>query len=298
MAQFSESYFQEEIKSGFKIESMMKRAWAAQIEVLEEIDRICQKYGLIYYADWGTMLGAVRHGGFIPWDDDIDIAMNRTDYMKLIEIGQKELGGKGKILSIYTEETYTQAFMRVVNSDAISFNEDHLTKYHGCPYIVGVDIFPLDRLSTDINQREIHRKLLNMIYMTIEKINAGETAEIDIENIQKICQVKIDYNRNLKNQMLRLLDTVCQLFDKEDGKITEFVNDFGDRSYEFLPEWYDKRVWVPFETIQIPLPAGYDRILTEMYGNYMTPVFHGADHDYPFYKQQEAILYKYMNDLE
>ena len=137
MAEFQESYFQDEIREGFKIDGIMKRAWAAQIEVLEIIDHICRKYGLMYYADWGTLLGTVRHEGFIPWDDDIDIAMKRQDYMRFIEIAKKELPDDCSMLSVYTEDEYAEGFARVVNSRAISFEKEHLKKYHGCPFVVG-----------------------------------------------------------------------------------------------------------------------------------------------------------------
>lgn len=69
----------------------MKRAWAAELEVLSEIDKICKKHNIQYFADWGTLLAAVRHEGFIPWDDDLDITMKREDYHRFMEIAQTEL---------------------------------------------------------------------------------------------------------------------------------------------------------------------------------------------------------------
>lgn len=85
MLQFTEDYFQEEEREGFVVSSMMKRVWAAQLVVLEEIGRVCQKLKIPFWADWGTMLGAVRHHGFIPWDDDMDICMMRKDYMRFLQ---------------------------------------------------------------------------------------------------------------------------------------------------------------------------------------------------------------------
>ena len=63
----------------------MKCCWMAQLNVLENIDRICQKHNIQYQAEWGTLLGTVRHGGFIPWDDDMDISMKRPDYNKFLK---------------------------------------------------------------------------------------------------------------------------------------------------------------------------------------------------------------------
>ena len=81
---FKEEYFLEENRDGFLVSQDMKRAWAAQLEVLEEVKRVCAILDIKFYADWGTLLGAVRHHGFIPWDDDMDIAMLRIDYMRFL----------------------------------------------------------------------------------------------------------------------------------------------------------------------------------------------------------------------
>ena len=69
--EYPQDYFEDEIRDGFYVNGFMKRCWAAQMEVLTDIDRVCEKYGIKWYADCGTLLGAVRHGGFIPWDDDV-----------------------------------------------------------------------------------------------------------------------------------------------------------------------------------------------------------------------------------
>jgi lipopolysaccharide cholinephosphotransferase len=91
MLYLDESFFKEEIRCGFTVPEMMKRVWAVEMEVLGEIHRICMNYGLTYYAFWGTLLGVVRHQGFIPWDDDIDIAMKRKDYQRLMKVLPDEL---------------------------------------------------------------------------------------------------------------------------------------------------------------------------------------------------------------
>ena len=73
MLQFEDSFFEDEVREGFYVPAMIKKAWAAELTVMYEVDRICRKHNIRYFSDWGTMLGAVRHGGFVPWDDDFDI---------------------------------------------------------------------------------------------------------------------------------------------------------------------------------------------------------------------------------
>ena len=89
--EFPQNYFCAEVRDDFEIPAMMKRAWAAELEVLSVIADVCERHHLQYFADYGTLLGAVRHKGFIPWDDDIDICMLREDYMELIRVLPEEL---------------------------------------------------------------------------------------------------------------------------------------------------------------------------------------------------------------
>ena len=126
---------------------MIKRAWATALDVLCKVDRICCKYNIKYYAEWGTLLGAVRHAGFIPWDDDNDIWMKRKDYNRFIETIKKELDSTFCICHYSTLEQWDQYFLRITNGREINTNEEHLKRFHGFPFVAGVDVFPLDYIS-------------------------------------------------------------------------------------------------------------------------------------------------------
>ena len=88
---FPLEYYSDEIREGFFVSETMKRYWAAQLVVLSDIDTICKRHDINWYADSGTMLGAVRHKGYIPWDDDLDIGMFREDYKRFLTYARKEL---------------------------------------------------------------------------------------------------------------------------------------------------------------------------------------------------------------
>lgn len=97
----------------------MKHAWAAELEVLSEVDRICKKYNIQYYADWGTLLATVRHEGFIPWDDDLDIVMKREDYKRFLEVAPKELPEGYSVYNYSNHDDFWLFLARVVGKRRI-----------------------------------------------------------------------------------------------------------------------------------------------------------------------------------
>ena len=151
---FADHFFENEIREGFFVAKEMKCAWAAQMEVLVNIDKFCRKNEIKYFADCGTLLGAVRHKGFIPWDDDIDICMERKDYLKFVAMASQGLPYPMKLLSVYNSD-WEEAFIRVVNNTKVDFSQEHLKIWHGCPWVVGIDIFPLDVLPDIKEEREV-----------------------------------------------------------------------------------------------------------------------------------------------
>ena len=120
MGTSSEDYFREEWREGFFIENKMKRAWAAELEVLEEIDRICKKHKIQYFADSGTFLGAVRHQGFIPWDDDLDIVLLKRDCKRLERILERLDSEEYVYHSMRTDVEYVNTFGKFVSARVAS----------------------------------------------------------------------------------------------------------------------------------------------------------------------------------
>ena len=144
--EFSKDFFKREVKCGFEIPEMMKRAWAAELEVLEVVKNVCEKNNIQYFADWGTLLGAVRHQGFIPWDDDIDICLKREEYNRLIKVLPRDLPEGFVMAGMYAGEERLRraAFVpqiRVMADETkwnlhsynhMPYTSIHLHTYHPC----------------------------------------------------------------------------------------------------------------------------------------------------------------------
>ena len=295
MAEFSKAYFETEIREGFEVQSMMKRAWAGQIEVIEEIRKVCQRHNIKWFADYGTLLGAIRHKGFIPWDDDIDIGMKRDDLQNFIKYGKDELPEGYKILCMDLEPEYDSLIVRVVNSTSISNDAKRMEKYHGCPYVLGIDIFPLDYISRDKDECQFHLEVINIILGAIDAVTSSDITEQELDSylvqVEQLTGVTIDRKVPVKLSLMRLAEKLCSIYGTDDAdEVAGIWRLIWQENFHFPKEWFDDLIEVPFETVTIPVPKEYDRILKIKYGdNYMTPI-KKITHDYPFYKTQEKII--------
>lgn len=296
MIAINEDFFKEEIRCGFTISEMMKRVWAVEMEVLQEIHRICTDYGLTYYAHWGTLLGAIRHKGFIPWDDDIDIALKRKDYQVLMRILSDELPQGYYNSSSYADPTHSQPTASVMNTRQIILDEQTRKRFYGCPYICGIDIVPLDFVPRDKEEAQLQRNLYTVVYSAARNYKTyTENGEIEgyLEQIESLCQTKITRGVNEENQLWLLLDRIAGLFHEDEcDQLTYFpTNICYQPEYYLDKEWFLDTMTVPFEQTEIPVPCGYDAILKRTYGDYMTPSYDaGRAHSYPYYKKQEEYL--------
>ena len=139
-------FLEEEVRCGYTVSRKMKEVWAVELDLLAEFDRVCKKYGIKYIASGGTMLGAVRHKGFIPWDDDIDVMMLRDDYEKLLSCANVEFQHPYYFLTTRPNCDWLRGYSKLCNSDttAILKSQQHM----GYQFNQGIfiDIFPLDNV--------------------------------------------------------------------------------------------------------------------------------------------------------
>ncbi|MCM1542993.1 MAG: LicD family protein [Blautia sp.] len=290
MLDFPAEFFHEEVRSDFRVEEMMKRVWAAQLEVLVVVEQVCAQNGLRYFADWGTLLGAVRHKGFIPWDDDMDICMLRGDYDKFLAAAEKELPDEYRILDLNTNIEWDEVFARIINSDTVSYSEERLGKFHGCPYSVGIDIYPLDELPEDPQLERCHTELFSTVF-SCACLYAKEPSEVMeiLPDLEKLCNIKFDRSKNIRHQLFQLADAIGKEYHNSESPIITHMVNHAKKGLIMRKEWFEKTVYLPYEYFAIPAPSNYDAVLTAQFGDYMTPVRYAADHDYPFYKKQQKI---------
>ena len=296
MLNIPSDYYCGETRCDFFIEEKMKRAWAAQIEVLEEIKRICHKHNIQFFADWGTLLGANRHHGFIPWDDDLDIGMLRNDYNRFLNVADSELSGFYTLKSLYNNPMHDNVKARITTGQFMNFSKEYLEQFHGCPYVVGIDIFPIDYIPKDKNKMKQQLEYINLILTAASSIPDKPPYDDNIielaSKLELMFNVSFNKENNLFHELKKLLDMVSQMYTAADSnEVCSMIDLAGGWDYHIPIDAYNTSINMPFEYTSIPIPCGYDHILKTKYGDdYMTPVQCQGSHDYPFYKKQEQAL--------
>ncbi len=243
-----------------------------ELSVLDELDRICKKHGLRYFLTAGTLLGAVRHRGFIPWDDDIDVAMPRGDYDRLAKICESELSEGFFYQSEKTERLHTFFFAKI-RKDGTEVTE-HLLEcvdiHNGCY----VDIFPLDKCPAT----PVFAKLY---FKTIQMLNCAIISKVsrDFKDEYKpFARFVYKCIRLLPFSCLRGLRHFVRWFYSVFSSGKRWCTVAGSHGYPretYLPEWFSDEVMLEFEGKEYPAPSGFRKLLTNMYGDYMTPPAEG-----------------------
>ena len=277
MIKIDDSYLEDEIRDGFYIPSMTKRTWAMELTVLDLIDSICSKHNITYFADWGTYLGAIRHKGFVPWDDDLDICMHRNELNKFLAVAKEELPEGYSVMSFHNNDYSWKFIYNIVPNDHMCFTPEYLKSHYSFPYIVAIDIFIIDNISDDDSIEQSRNEQVKRLLNEADKISLSEQSEPD----------KL-------NKMRALYDEAEKLLQLENEHDTERVVQkvpwgvYHNRTYDKSD--FINAVRVPFEMTSVPVPLCFNKILSSKYGNFMNIVFGGGGHNYPYYIGQKKAL--------
>lgn len=231
--------------------SDLRRMQIRMLDMLKQFDKFCKKYRITYWLTAGTLLGAVRHGGFIPWDDDLDLDVFREDYIKIIN-NRKDLENYGLILHDYkSDQEYIAPYVKLrdPHSEITEIHGyDKFYKYKG----IWIDIFVRERTSY------ITSKTSHIMQYFAYKITLSDN------NIQRRLLKSIIY-QSLRNGIFPLL----KLFDKLFYNKNKFRYSLGSGFYDYiLKDDTLPTILISFEGENFPAPKNYTKILEDKYGNY------------------------------
>lgn len=309
MLEFDVNYFKEETRCGFTIPAFMKHAWAAQLEMLSFVDKICEENDINYFANWGTLLGAVRHQGYIPWDDDLDLCMFRKDLQKFCQVVDNYEGIL--IQNCYNAADHGFHAYRVMNSTLYTVERKVYKEYCGFPFPVGLDIFNLDYVPREKALEEEQIEAIRKCAIAAnarewldrnEPMDAGYGEQFTeykdaVKWLEKNCGMQFSTEYPDYQEIVILHEEIAGLYGDEDADfVTEMQCLASGGNYYIPKDVYRSTIRIPFENTTIPAPIGYNDILRTKYSDsYMTPRNVAAGHDYPFYKALVNAIYEEQN---
>lgn len=248
---------------------------SVELGILKEIDRICREHGIDYFMIAGSMLGAVRHKGFIPWDNDIDLGLLRDDYDKLMEIAGKELK---EPFALHTYQNCPDHHYYFAHAVDTRYQVRRTGSQDQRVEDVWVDIYPFDGLPDNVVQRFVHcflllfeRFMYHMAYF--DKINVARS---DRPPLQKA----VLRAASAVHWLIRPDKSIWR--DKMDRRLRKYPPKACNKVMNFISVYLMKEVYqrslfehlidYQFEDMKVPGPEDYDSYLTHMYGDYMTPI--------------------------
>ncbi len=262
-----------------------KKVHEVGLDLLAKVKEICEKHNLKYFANAGTLLGAARHKGFIPWDDDIDISMEWEDYKKFLEVAPKECTYPYYFQSHLTEPDSEVDHCKIRRSDTTGFSKWEYENIKNPSHNLGIwlDIFPMFNLPDDETIREEKKSRIMDYWEIIRGYNAKSCIEYGFEPnpnyvkyIEKYEEAAQKYTiSEIKN--LYLEECACDDNNSEEIGETSFRT-FNDK-FIYKREWYANAIEMPFENTTIRCPEKYEEILTKAYGDWRTPIINGAVHE-------------------
>ena len=262
-----EDFLREEVRCDYVVTEKMKRVWATELGMLHRFGQVCQKHGLRWYAMGGTLLGAVRHKGFIPWDDDIDLLMPREDYNRLLEIGAEEFSSPYFLQTPCSEHNFfrTHAQLRDSRTTGAIRQDRERDINRG----IFMDIFPLDEVPESVSELKKHRKRLRKLARKAHRLTFRK-----------------EYGSWLKRAIYALWEWLhfggfspAGAFQEFNHIAAEYAGRGGCRVGHTSLSYRDAVIWakedwaevemLPFEMLELPAPKNWDSVLRHHYGDYM-----------------------------
>ena len=249
------------------MEKYVRKLQLVELEILEEVDRICQENDIKYFLCGGTLLGAIRHKGFIPWDDDIDVLMTRKNYNKFIDVCRKKLDDKYIIDCYKTNKKCSFPFIKIKKKGTLYVEQKNYNNYDDNSGI-WIDIFPIDGAKSQVSKFQQKQYKISQYISTLISIKTGSNYYKNSKVKKKIYSIILSVVPY--KFMTWAYEKVVSFYDVENS---DYLCAFAT-VYTIEKETYEKKKIFPYENVEFEGRKftgikGYDYYLKKLYGDYM-----------------------------
>ncbi len=260
-----EAFLADEYRSDYHVSTKMKKVWAVELDLINEFDKICKAYNLRYWVGFGTLLGAVRHHGFIPWDDDVDVWMPRDDYDRLLSLNIK-LDEPYFLQTTLNDNDYYKPFANLRNSNTAVLSA---SKNNKCNNGICIDIFPIDGLEKNEIVRWMRLKYIRarniVAHAYMYNIYPNPIGRL-IHWFLRLKFIPYDYKKNYVHT-----NKIASKIKWNDTDKVGFVvyPPYANKHNVLDKTDFEDTEYMIFESLSVPVPSKYDNLLRIMYGDYM-----------------------------
>lgn len=257
------------------MEYHLEKVHQASLDILKEIDRICRKYKIKYLLDSGTLIGAVRHQGFIPWDDDADVAFTRNHYDAFLKVAKRELPSNMELLlpaKLQNGKVFFDFTARIIykNSKVHEDNEE-MAYYGGKLNHIWVDLFTIDAFP----QTKSNANLTGFLQKAVYGMAMGHRYHLDYEKYSKFHKIAVGGLATIGRIIpMKILYHWQDMISKKDKKTVTNLRYYSNYQPDYLyvvleKEWCEETVDLDFCGMKLMAPKGWHQVLTVVYGDYM-----------------------------
>lgn len=255
------SFFRSEVLCDYLVDQDMKKIWAIEMDLLLEFDRVCRKHHLRYYLIFGTLLGAIRHQGFVPWDDDIDVAMPRKDYELLLTLSS-DFQYPYYLQTPYSNDGSCYSFVKLRNSNTSAVTNKFC--YETFNQGIWIDINPLDSYDLEgVEEKFLKVKELGIDLGTYMRRRNPCLDEEDKRRVAK-------YSGRDPLDTYKMIQEICREDEKKGspyiGIMVAGYYAYNRQTYKKI--WFDNIEYVSFCGYELPVPKDYVNVLKTTYGDY------------------------------
>lgn len=300
--QLPKGFLDAEMRCGYQVTAEMKRIWAVELDLLYEFQRVTNKYGIKYIAEGGTMLGAVRHKGFIPWDDDIDLMMMRDEYERFCKIAPNEFKHPYFFQTEYTDPGCLRCHAQLRNSETTAILSNEINGHFKYNQGIFIDIFPLDAVPDNENEWNNECKKAQETYERM--CFFANISSLFIPN-RSISNYRLKHLlHTFGNPIWRILAHIYFIkYEKECKKHNHLMTNklstfcWGYKYKKFHRDRLDhlETTMMDFEFLKIPVCKNYNHALTQAFGDWHKFVIGGAIHNNIFFDTEKSYKYYLSN---